>query len=183
MAIRIQDHPELLKLLSPEDQKLYGPGIHPADDPHPPTKTDKLEKDEQRSFANWLLLHELPFVWHSTAKRSTATPGTPDFIVGVSGVTLWIEFKRAQAELSEDQEKFRVLLERQKIRLFVCYSAFEAIQLLEHYGAGRGSQQAEPQLDLSNLFSDPDPEHEPLPSTAPETSHPVPLQSASVPGA
>jgi VRR-NUC domain len=172
LPIRIQDHPELLKLLSPEDQKTYGPGIHPPDDPHPPAKTDKLEKDEQRSFANWLLLHELPFVWHSTAKRSTATPGTPDFIVGVNRVTLWIEFKREQAELSSDQEKFKALLERQKIRYYVCYTAFEAIQLLAQF--------AEPQLDLSGLFSDPDPKHEPPPSTAPETSHPAAPESGAL---
>jgi VRR-NUC domain len=119
--------------MSPEDQALYGgaPGVHPPDDPHPEQKTSKAERDEQRSFANWCLLNELPFTWHATHTRSKATPGTPDFIVGVNRSTLWIEFKQPQGVLSPDQEAFKGRLERQGITYYVCYSAFEAIRVVE----------------------------------------------------
>ena len=43
----------VLSRMSPEDQAVYNPaqpGIHPsyAEDHHPPVKTDRLERDEQR---------------------------------------------------------------------------------------------------------------------------------------
>src|SRR5262245_4591399 len=102
----------MLSPMSPEDQAIYNPsepGVHPpyAEDHHLPVKTHKRERDEQRQFANWCLLHHYPFVWHSTYKRSTATVGCPDFIVGVNKTTLWIEFKRAGEDLTPDQEAFR----------------------------------------------------------------------------
>jgi hypothetical protein len=120
--------------MNPQDQRTYGPGIHPADDPHPPPKTDKAERDEQRSFANYCLQRELPFSWHATNARSKATPGTPDFWVGINGASLWIEFKRDwSCKLSEAQEQFGRLLEAQGLRLYVVYSSLEAIELLKYF--------------------------------------------------
>lgn len=134
MGIRIQFSRHLIALMDEEDRQRYGDaGYHPADDPHPTPVSDKLEREEQRQFASWCLLHKIPTVWHSTAHRSKASLGCPDFIVGVAGWTLWIEFKRAGAVLSEDQEKFKALLEGQKIRYYLVYSAFEAIKLTEQY--------------------------------------------------
>ena len=123
--------------MSPEDQALYGgaPGVHVRyqEDHHPPPKNDKLERYEQGQFASWCLLHNYPFCWHSTAHRSKATPGTPDFIVGISGQTLWIEFKRPGFGLSQDQEKFKARLEGQGIVYFLVYSHQEAIELTNRY--------------------------------------------------
>jgi hypothetical protein len=118
--------------MKPEDQKKYG-GLESRpsfeDDPHPPPVTDALEREEQRQFANWCLLHSYACVWHSTRARSRASLGCPDFIVGVNGVTLWIEFKRAPNKLSEDQRKFREIMEGQGITYHLVYSCGEAITL------------------------------------------------------
>jgi hypothetical protein len=123
---------EMIAGMSPEDQIKYGPEIRSSyeEDPHPPPVTDRLERDEQRQFANWCLLHLYPFVWHSTKAPSRASLGCPDFIVGVKGVTFWIEFKRAPNPLTPDQKKFKELLEGQGIAYHIVYSALEAIQLL-----------------------------------------------------
>ena len=96
--------------------------------------TTRLEKAEQGTFAQWCLLHELPFVWHATHAPSKATPGTPDFIVGAAGKTLWIEFKRLEAgqRLSSAQEAFKSRLARQNIALHVLTSAAQAIELLKN---------------------------------------------------
>src|SRR4029077_15987209 len=124
--------PEMIAKMSKEDQARYSEGRPSFEaDPHPPPVTDKLEREEQRSFANWCLLHNYPCVWHSTAHRTKASLGCPDFIVGVNGVTLWIEFKRAPLGLSEDQKKFRALMDGQGIVYHLVYSAEEAIALTE----------------------------------------------------
>jgi hypothetical protein len=129
MAIRLKDYPHLMKLLSPQDQKETG--IQPSHD-KPQPKTDQAERDEQAQFANYCLLHQYPCVWHSTHKRSTGTVGCPDFIVGVNGVTLWIEFKREGGTLSDEQKEFGRKLETQGMRLYVVYSAGEAIELVNN---------------------------------------------------
>jgi hypothetical protein len=120
--------------MSVADQRTFGPGIHPADDPHPPPKTDASEKEEQKQFASYCLLHQYPFSWHKTNARSTATPGTPDFWVGINRVSLWIEFKRDySSKLSEAQQEFARALEAQGMRLYVVYSALEAIELVHYF--------------------------------------------------
>jgi len=132
---RQQLTPEIIARMSPEDQAKLGIEVRPSfeDDPHPPFVTDKLEREEQRQFANWCLLHKYATVWHSTKARSRASVGCPDFVVGVNGVTLWIEFKRAPNKLSEDQRKFKELLEGQNIIYYIVYSAGEAITLTEKF--------------------------------------------------
>jgi hypothetical protein len=125
----------MIRLMGPEDQRNYGPGIHPEDDSHPPSKTDRLEREEQRQFANWLMLKGLfkATVWHKTNARTGSTLGTPDFIVPVNCSTLFIEFKRAGYGLSKDQEEFKAGLEEQGKRLYVVYSALEAIELTRYF--------------------------------------------------
>jgi hypothetical protein len=96
--------PHLLRLMGPEDQARYGavPDTAPAVprlNPHPSPKAGTAERKEQASFANWLLLQnskgrKMPFSWHATNACSKATPGTPDFWVGVNRHAMWIEFKR-----------------------------------------------------------------------------------------
>jgi hypothetical protein len=80
------------------------------------------------------LLHDLPFSWHATNARSKATPGTPDFWTGVNRFSLWIEFKRDYScKLSPEQEEFKAKLEAQGMRLYIVYSALEAIELVNYF--------------------------------------------------
>lgn len=125
--------PAMVHLMSPEDQARYSPEPRPSfeEDPHPPVVTDKLEREEQRLFASDCLRKGYAVVWHSTAHRSKASLGCPDFVVGIKGVTLWIEFKRAPNKLSEDQRKFKAVLEAQAIPYYLVYSAEEAIALVQ----------------------------------------------------
>jgi hypothetical protein len=131
--------PHYFPLMSLEDQALYRPSTAPDPtlDPHPPPKRNTAERKEQAQFANWLLLQNsngklIPWCWHATHKPSTASPGVPDFWVGVNARGLWIEFKRDYScKLSEEQEEFRQKCEAQQIEMRVVYSAFEAIQLVQ----------------------------------------------------
>jgi hypothetical protein len=132
MGIRIEFSPHLIPLMdNPTDRAFFSPGIHPKyeEDHHPPPKTDKHEKEEQRSFMNYCLLHGYPAVWHAMHKPSTATPGTPDFVVPVNRKVLFIEFKNVGASLSKIQEEYRAKLEAQGHVLYVVHSHAEAIQL------------------------------------------------------
>lgn len=132
--------------MSPEDQQKYGGVQSPSEDFYarhpeyspvvPPSKTDRLERDEQRQFANQLLLwnsegRKIPFIWHSTAHRSKATPGTPDFLVGIAGQWLAIEFKRDYScQLSAEQQTFCENCLAQGLAYHVVYSAAEAAKLI-----------------------------------------------------
>ena len=132
--IHLAESPHLIHLMSIADQRTYGPGIHSPDEDHPPAKIDASERKEQGQFASYCLLKDYPFVWHSTHKPSKATPGTPDFWVGVNGASLWIEFKRDYTcKLSPDQETFKAKLEAQGLRLYRVYSAMEAIELVKYF--------------------------------------------------
>lgn len=140
--------PEMIKRMSPEDQKRYSdiviavedfPNLHPDDltappeyKPQPRNQTD-LERVQQREFASWLSLEDYPYCWHRTDKKSTGTLGCPDFIVAVCGVTLWIEFKRPGYRLSPDQEKFRYRLVKHGNHMHLVYSSDEAIKLVHTY--------------------------------------------------
>jgi hypothetical protein len=138
MGVRLSPH--LWKLLSAEDQKLYGQTIHKTTvvDLHSSPKSDIDERREQGNFANWLLLqnsqgHKIPFCWHATHKPSKATPGTPDFWVGLHGRGIWFEFKRDRScKLSPEQDEFRLACEAQGIEHYVVYSAQQSIEVLKN---------------------------------------------------
>jgi hypothetical protein len=94
----------------------------------------KLEREEQRVFSRELNRLELPFYWHRTDKPTGANAGVPDFIVGVNGVTVWIEFKaEGSGRMRPEQIRFQELLARQKIKYRLVFSAKEAIELLQFY--------------------------------------------------
>ena len=103
--------------------------------PTPPTtqtlKRSRLERDEQRIFANWCLLNALPFCWHATHKRSTATTGVFDFWVGKHNASAWIEFKMSSGKLRPEQEAFRLKLVAQGLDWHVVNSAREAIGIVK----------------------------------------------------
>jgi hypothetical protein len=142
MGIRVETAPHLLRLMSVEDQQRYGGQLNlattaavPRLNSDPAPKRDADERKEQSVFANWLMLQDLPFVWHRTDKRTGCNVGCPNFIAGIQGRTYWIEFKRRGFKLSPDQEKFRQRLEAQSIRLHLCYSAAEASQTVQEAAA------------------------------------------------
>jgi hypothetical protein len=135
--------PRLFRLMSPADQARYAAvavpdtALAPRLDHRPSAETTSDERKEQGTFANWLLLQnskgrKIPFSWHATHTRSKATPGTPDFWVGINGRSLWIEFKRDYScKLSPEQEEFRVCCAYQNIEWHIVYSAHQAIQIVE----------------------------------------------------
>jgi hypothetical protein len=139
MGISLAMNPHLLRLMSAEDQVRYGAvsATAPRLDLQPLPRAGTAERKEQASFANWLLLQNskgrrIPFSWHATHTRSKATPGTPDFWVGISRNAMWIEFKRDHScELSPEQEDFRLACEAQHNEHRIAYSAQQAIELVQ----------------------------------------------------
>jgi hypothetical protein len=99
-----------------------------------PNRTSRFERQHQGVFANHCLRKGYAYTWHRTDKPSTASPGTPDFIVGAHGKTHWIEFKLPGEKLSADQEDFATRLKSQAIVLQVVYSDEEAIKMVENIG-------------------------------------------------
>jgi hypothetical protein len=78
----------------------------------------------------------IPYCWHATNSRSKATPGTPDFWLGINGRSLWVEFKKdASCDLSPEQEEFRACCAYQGIEWHLVYSAAEAIRLVTEAAA------------------------------------------------
>ena len=118
-------------LMSKEDQERYDQRAK-GEEAVPPPRTDRAEKTEQRSFANWLLLNGLPFCWHAMHKPSTATPGTLDFWVGTWGGGICLEFKRDYTcKLSQEQQKFWDACIGRGISCYLVYSADEAIKIIK----------------------------------------------------
>jgi hypothetical protein len=127
LSVSLPEH--VLRCLEPKDRRLLGKAGLTAKEATAVAQK-RLEREEQRIFARELTRLELPFYWHRTDKRTGATLGVPDFIVGVGGATLWIEFKALGGTLSLEQTKFLIRLGRQRLALHVCRSAAEAIKLI-----------------------------------------------------
>ena len=148
MGVRVSLSPHLLRLMSLEDQQRDGgqlnlvttPAVSQLNPDRSP-KRDADEKKQQGEFASWLQLQnskgrKIPVCWHATHTRSKATPGTPDFWVGVAGRALWIEFKRDRTcKLTTEQEEFRSACEAQHIQYYVVYSYQQAIDIVEQAAA------------------------------------------------
>ena len=153
MGIRVELSPHLLNLMNDKDRewverecKFQGKPMprnydeSTAKDPklqiHPEPKQDIPERKQQADFANWLLLQnsngrDIPFCWHATHTRSKASPGTPDFWVGINRHSMWIEFKKDYSqELSPEQEEFRRKCEVQCCEWHIAYSCAEAIKIV-----------------------------------------------------
>jgi hypothetical protein len=73
----------VLRLMSARDRALLGKGGLTASEAIA-MYNKRLEREEQRLFARELERFRLPYYWHRTDKRTGATCGTPDFIVGES---------------------------------------------------------------------------------------------------
>ena len=150
MGVRLENSPHLWRLMDPADQARYGvvPGTlscvrddAPKCSPKRSPKRDADERKQQGEFASWLQLQnskgrKIPFCWHVTHTRSKATPGTPDFFVGVAGRGLWFEFKRNDTcKLTPEQEEFRSACETQRIEWHLVHTAQQAIDIVEQAAA------------------------------------------------
>ena len=103
----------------------------------------KLEREEQRVFANWLLLQEqaglLSYDWADLHRRTTARRGMPDFKLYRQNRVLFGEMKIARATLSPAQREQHLRLERAGNEILIWDSADTAIRgvknwLLIHWG-------------------------------------------------
>lgn len=94
----------------------------------------RLERDEQRDFAQWLSLRlcrgELLYDWTRTDKPHTGMVGLPDFRVYFHGpTTLFFEFKAKGAKLDRQQNIIRQMIEQYGFEYYLVYTASEAIEL------------------------------------------------------
>lgn len=129
------------RLMSPADQARFSSPEALSTSPPEKKKSRKRvagvsesERAEQSKF--WRHLKdqgvEMSTVWHRLDKRTGSTPGTPDFMVPLSGGrTLWMEFKLPGNTLSEDQEKFRDGLVIRAHMFHIVFSGAEAIALYD----------------------------------------------------
>ena len=140
MGWTVDQAQRIIHLMDKEDQERYDQRAQ-GQEAVPPPKTDRLERDQQKQFANWLLLQrskgrKLPFVWHAMHKPSTASPGCPDFGVGCWQGWLWIEFKRDYScTLSGEQQEFFNDCKDRGIDCYLVYSADEAIKVVNERDA------------------------------------------------
>jgi hypothetical protein len=63
----------------------------------------KTEKLVHHTFEAWLRLNELPFIHSRMDKKSTIRVGWPDFSIFSEGKTVFVEFKQAGKQLSQEQ--------------------------------------------------------------------------------
>jgi hypothetical protein len=64
------------------------------------------------------------------------TPGCFDFWIGVSLVSIWVEFKKdPTCKLSEEQQEFRRKCEKRGIPTYIVHSAAEAIEIMKQAAA------------------------------------------------
>jgi hypothetical protein len=128
-------------LMSDSDrQTLFGassseasvpPGTSAATKPKRNTLT-KTEKLDHIDLENWLRQHELFFVHSRMDTATTTEKGIPDFVMGIAGQLVAIEFKQPGNTLSEEQEEQRRKCEGpSQCEYHVCYSSKEAIELLQ----------------------------------------------------
>jgi len=91
-----------LKLISPEDRASLGPaGMTAAEASAKAERTN--ERKLQGQIASYLGLHQIPYFWTRTDKRTTALPGTPDFICCIDGKFVAFEVKTHEGKATPEQ--------------------------------------------------------------------------------
>ena len=120
MGINPNDLPErLYRRLPKKEQILYATSQT--------SMLGQTEKDHQANFKKECDSRNWVAIWHNTNKKSTATTGTPDFIVQAPpGVTCWIELKLPNSILSPPQVALAKLLRANGANYTVAHSAQDA---------------------------------------------------------
>jgi hypothetical protein len=97
-------------------------------------KRPKLEREEQRIFANWINQHELPRSWHRTDQRTGCDRGVWDFWTAANGRQGWFEFKLdTSVRLRPEQEDFGRKLVKENVECHVVTTADEAIAVVRDW--------------------------------------------------
>lgn len=115
----------ILKLMAPKDRPKGNAGKTRNECEQ--VYSHKLEKDEHRTFSQWLSLKEMPFIHAQNHKKSTIQIGWPDFTMFHNGHAICIEFKVKGNKPSEYQIRSMDKLRKNGIDCFVCETAVEAI--------------------------------------------------------
>jgi hypothetical protein len=137
----------ILRLMNPIDRPKGNAGL--TADQAMQKGAGRLERDEQRIFYNWLLLHEgrgqLTFGWSRTDKPTTRRLGELDFVVYAApslsgarskmGRTLFLEFKLKGSKLRPEQERQVELLTSLGFLVAVPESAAQAILITKNWMA------------------------------------------------
>ena len=121
-------------------QQIFGsaPGHHYDESEHSSAGESYLwnaEKQEHVVLENWLNQRELFYDHQRMDRRTSNRKGIPDFIIGVCGLMICIEFKLHGRKLTPEQEEWRrKALEKSRVQYYVLDSAVDAIRLLEGIG-------------------------------------------------
>lgn len=87
-------------------------------------------RDLHRPILAWCHDQGVPCAHTNPSKKSRATPGCPDFIIGYKGRTYWIECKDDEGELSPAQLAFARMLQNQNITMAVVTNFQQFLELL-----------------------------------------------------
>jgi hypothetical protein len=130
---------EMKRLMSEADRQKLGLSISASGLGHPPsydsgTKRDYLtrkEEQEHTHLINQLNQWELFFRHARMDKPTTEAKGLPDFIIGICGRMVCIEFKLPGKTLTPAQEEWRRrAIEKSHVLYYVFNDAGNAIQML-----------------------------------------------------
>jgi hypothetical protein len=108
---------------------------HPIHDSKHSAGEDYLfetEKQEHTKLENWLNQYELFYNHERMDKRTSNRKGIPDFIIGICGLMVCIEFKLHGRKLTEEQEEWRrKAMHKSRVQYHVMDNAGDAIRLLQ----------------------------------------------------
>jgi VRR-NUC domain len=91
----------------------------------------RLEKLDHIDLINFCAQHDLFRVHSRMDMATTNEKGIPDFVLGIRGRLIAIEFKQPGKKLTEEQEEWRrKCVGPSECEYHVCYSSKEAIDLL-----------------------------------------------------
>jgi len=130
---------EMKRLMSEADRQALGlsqsvtaPG-HPLshDSQRKRDYVTRKEEQEHTTLINQLNMWELFYVHSRMDKATRNQKGIPDFVIGLLGLMICIEFKLGGRKLTVDQEEWRrKALENSRVRYYVYDNAGDAIRML-----------------------------------------------------
>jgi hypothetical protein len=83
--------------------------------------------------SQYLNLRGIFFIHSRFGKKSTCTPGTPDFVFAINGQACAIEAKTADREPSKDQEEAIAKMRQNGWAIEVCTSIQQAIGFINRF--------------------------------------------------
>lgn len=114
----------ILNKMNPADRKAIG---QQTTDEAEEAYNARIERYEDKIFANYLRLKEFLFLRANPARKSTIKPGWPDYTIFHAGHVLFIELKSPGKNLRPDQDEVCKQLTLEGFPVHVCHSAKDAI--------------------------------------------------------